>query len=90
MAHALPSDPALREAFDVSDLVAMATGERPFVTLREALTSARLTFASSKRGLIHSIFSIVMEADDRVSLIEVGPRGGWKRRHTFGYGRTGS
>jgi hypothetical protein len=91
MAHRLPSPSSpLREAFEVTDLVAIGTRQVPPTVLREALASARRTFTASEPGCIHSIFSIVLEADDRLSLIEIGPRGGWKRRHTFGWGLTGN
>jgi len=88
MAHVLPDQTSrLREAFEISDLVAMATGERPFPTLREAVAGAKRTLKASN-GV--RVFSIIMEADDRVSLVSVGPRGGWKREWTFGYGKTGN
>lgn len=78
----LSTDPR-REMFDIHDLVAIGTGERVPLDLNEALRAARRTFAfmgKSARRLNY----IVLRADDRVQLISVGRRGGWKMLWDFG------
>jgi len=86
MAHSLPlSGSALRETFDVRDLVAMTTGEKPWMTISDARVAARETFANVK-GIIR-VWSIVLRADDEVQLVSIGPRGGVIVEWVFGPAR---
>ena len=93
MAHNLPRiGTREREMFDLNDLVAIATGQKPVLTLVAARAEAKKSFAAyADSALKPSRFCyIVLEGDDRLSLISVGPRGGWKREWTFGWGLTGN
>lgn len=72
-----------REWFDVADLVAVTTGERPLLCLPQALRQARDLFAANPAA--RRVAFIVLRAEnDQVDLITVGPRGGWKREWRFG------
>lgn len=83
MAHTLPlQGTAARDAFEVEDLVAMKTGEKPWTTLAEAKATARDTFARVK-GIVR-VWSIVLRADDEVQLVSIGKRGGVIVEHVFG------
>ncbi|MEW5425226.1 hypothetical protein [Amorphus sp. 3PC139-8] len=85
-----PAGSIRRAAFDDADFVTKMRGQRPLPTLRGALSEAKRTFAGASRGDVGRVWSIVLEATDRVSLISVGPRGGWRREWTFGYGLAGN
>jgi len=91
MSHLLPpTGSELRDAFDVRDLVAIATKERQAPTLREAWNESLRTFDGTPRGTIKRIYSIVLEADDKLALWSFGSRGGKKREWVFGQGLTGN
>ena len=78
MSLLLPQNPDLREMCDVE-----ALAKRDVVTLREAINSARRTFAKDN-GSIHSLNFQVILADDTIVLMSIGPRGGRKVLHRFG------
>jgi len=78
MSLLLPQNPDLREMCDVE---ALAKREGP--TLREAINSARRTFAKDN-GSIHSLTFQVILADGTFVLMSIGPRGGRKILHRFG------
>lgn len=82
MSHLLPpaSHPA-REMFDISDLVAIGTGERPPLTLIEAKGSARRLFAANPDAKRASYF--VLRGDGGLELVSIGRRGGWKSEWRF-------
>lgn len=94
MAHNLPRiGTPEREMFDLRDLVAIALGKRdPIAGIPAAKAAAKRAFAAyADSELKPTRFCyIVLEGDDRLSLISVGPRGGWKREWTFGWGLTGN
>jgi hypothetical protein len=72
----------------MADLAAIATGEAdPVWGIASAKRMAREAFAANPAA--RRLFYIVMETDDRLSLISIGPRGGHRREWTFGWGRTG-
>lgn len=77
MSLRLPNNPDLRYACDVQ-----ALADRKWVPLQAAREAARRTFANDPD--VHRVLCQVLRADDRIQLIEFGPRGGWKVRHTFG------
>lgn len=78
-----PAGHPARELFDVADLVAVTTGERPLAVLPEALSSARRFLAANPAA--RRVACIVLRADnDQVDLITVGPRGGWRKEWRFG------
>lgn len=94
MAHDLPLvGTKQRDMFDVADLVAIATGDRaPTDGFLGAKAKARRTFALYAQAAAcppSRLCYIVLEGDDRLSLVSVGPRGGLKREWTFGYGLKG-
>jgi hypothetical protein len=83
-----PQDSPLRDRYDDAHLVAIATGEAdPVWGLAEAKRMARKAFAENPA--VKRLYYIVMEYDDRLSLISIGPRGGHRRLWTFGLGRRG-
>lgn len=84
MPYALPlSGSPLREAFEISDLVAIGYGERQIPDLPQARRAARAVFEAEGRKVAR-VFSIVLGADDNLDLISIGPRGGWRREWRFG------
>lgn len=77
--HRLPPQGSeARECFDISDLVAIGTGERQAPTLIEARASAKRFLAASKASGAKRVFSIVLRGNDDLELVSIGPRGGWK------------
>ena len=84
MAHRLPPQGhPIREAFQVSDLVDIALGNVPVLTLGRALPSARRTLEANQAA--SAVFMIALNsATDNLELIRVGKRGGWKRLWVFG------
>ena len=85
MSHLLPphGHPA-REMFEVADLVAVATGERPVPCARWQLRrSAAQTFASSD-AVRRVVFLYVDPTNDQLQLVSLGRRGGFQRHWTFG------
>ena len=85
MAYHLPlSDDPRREMFDIHDLVDIGTGDRIPLDLQAALRAAKRTFAADNRKLFRRLNYIVLRADDRLQLISVGRRGGWKVVWAFG------
>ena len=79
MALSLPArNSDLRSAFDVADLAA-----RNWVTLRDAINSARTSFANAG-GAVVAINYLVLRANGSVELMSFGPRGGKKTLWKFG------
>lgn len=84
MSHKLPAaDSKLRELFTVEQLVEYGTRKTLPPTLAETRAAARKTFEIGG-GAIHSITSFVLRADDRLQLVTIGPKGGYRVRWNFG------
>jgi hypothetical protein len=83
MAHSLPQlGSPQRELFDVADLAAIGTGQRPVPTVEQARRSARALFADSA---VVRVASIAWDASlDQLLLVTIGPRGGVRREWCFG------
>lgn len=84
MSHSLPplASP-LRDLFEVSDLVAISTGERPVPVFGHGLRNARRTVRENKA--VNAVFFFAVEsATDELGLYRVGKRGGHKRLWVFG------
>lgn len=81
----LSSDPR-REMFDIHDLVLIGTGDVVPLDLPQSLRCAKRTFASLHGcKLVRRLNYIVMRAEnDRIQLISVGRRGGWRKVWDFG------
>jgi hypothetical protein len=83
MSYALPlSGTAAREMFDMNDLVLIGSGDVVPLDLNETLRAAKRTFP--KVPCARRLNYIVLRADDRLQLISVGRRGGWKVMWNFG------
>lgn len=82
MAHSLPpaAHPA-REMFDISDLVAIGTGERAPLTLSEAKCIARRTLRECRAASRACFF--VVRGNDALELVSIGRRGGHKTEWRF-------
>lgn len=83
MSHLLPptNHPA-RAMFDIADLVAIGTRQRPPIFLQDAKRAARRTFAANTA--IRRLMYIIMRSDtDALELISVGPRGGHRVEWRF-------
>lgn len=82
MSYVLPlTGTPTREAIDMPTLVAYGTGDAVPVDLQAALRSAKRLFENKA---VSRVFSIVLRADDKLQLISIGPRGGWKVEWNFG------
>lgn len=85
MSHLLPPQghPA-RDMFDVADLVAVSTGERPVpCAFHQLRRSARETFAACPAAR-RVVFLYSDPATDQLQLVSVGSRGGVTKHWTFG------
>lgn len=82
--HTLPPlGHAAREMFDVSDLVALMSGERVLPVLPSAIASAKRTLSANRAAV--RVFAIVLRGEnDQVDLVSIGRRGGWRREWRFG------
>lgn len=76
MSLALPTDPAVRELFDVETLLDLSA----LPTFRDALVGCRR--AVLQEG-VRAVHFIAMRADGQVWLVRVGKRGGWRRVWNF-------
>jgi len=79
MSMRLPTNPEIKQLFDVTDLAA-----KNWVSYRDAKHSAREFFESETSKGIKSLTYLVLRADDKVQLITIGPKGGVRVRWTFG------
>ncbi len=82
MSHLLPpASHAAREMFDISDLVAIGTGERQPLTLIEAKGAARRTFRACSTAKRCCFF--VLRHDDGLELVSIGRRGSHRTEWRF-------
>jgi hypothetical protein len=77
MLHIPSASSEIREMFSIEDLA-----YKRFVTLREAISAARRSFASD--SAVRSVNCLVLTAVGEVKLIAFGPRGGRKTLWDFG------
>ena len=77
MSLALPTDPSLRETFDVMDVVNWAT----LPEFRRVVVGLRNTVAQPG---VHSAQGLALKANGDVVLIRVGKKGGVKTLWNFG------
>lgn len=83
MSHVLPvAGSPLREMFEISDLVAIATGERAVPTVNDAMHSAKRFLKGNEAT--KAVIAIVLQADDTLALFRFGARGGRRRLWVFG------
>jgi hypothetical protein len=85
MSHLLPPPGhKAREMFDVSDLVAVSTGERPIpCAIWQARKSALATL--ERNPAVRRVVLFCADAsNDQLRLVSVGRRGGHKVEWTFG------
>lgn len=85
MSHNLPplGSPA-RDAFEVADLVAVSTGERPVhCNILELRRLARETLSASPAAR-RVFFLRANPTNDKLELVSFGRRGAWKREWVFG------
>lgn len=78
----LPStDSPIRDLFDITDLVAIGSGEVTPPTFPQARQAARQTFISDEA--IRDVHSICLKADGSLTLERFGPQGAHKTVWTF-------
>lgn len=85
MSHLLPpaAHPA-RALFDVADLAAIGTGERPIPTEINYLRRMALATLAGSSVASRVAFIRLNPSSDQVELVTFGRKGGWRREWTFG------
>ena len=85
MAYKLPPiGSELRKSISVEQLVEYRANRQHWQGLQEAKRSALAYMQAEGKGFVRSVTMLVVTADGMLRLIEFGPRGGHRRRWTFG------